>query len=93
MERTKQEALLIENEQWSSTEVPQDFQDIIGRISAVAGAKGVDKKFLTETFFPAFDSSTGKSSGTVKNQPEPTKFLHIGNQSYFVVGCSFLSSK
>ncbi|KAH8555260.1 Vps54-like protein-domain-containing protein [Umbelopsis sp. PMI_123] len=46
MERTKQEALLIENEQWSSTEVPQDFQDIIGRISAVAGAKDVDKNMI-----------------------------------------------
>jgi vacuolar protein sorting-associated protein 54 len=93
MERTKQEALLIENEQWSSTEVPQDFQDIIGRISAVAGAKDVDKKFMTETFFLAVDGSVAQSSGAVKNQSEPTKFLHIGDQSYFVVGCSLLITK
>lgn len=93
MERTKQEALLIENEQWSSTEVPQDFQDIIGRISAVAGAKDNSKKFMTETFFPAVDGSVAKSSGVVKNQSEPTKFLHIGDQSYFVVGCSLLIIK
>lgn len=73
--------------------MPQDFQDIIGRISAVAGASDNGKKFMTETFFPAVDGSIAKSSGAVKNQSEPTKFLHIGDQSYFVVGCSLLIIK
>lgn len=32
MERVKQEAQLIENEQWAASEVPGDFQRIVDRI-------------------------------------------------------------
>lgn len=93
MERTKQEALLVENEQWSSTEVPQDFQDIVERISAVASASDLTKDFMTKTFLPTADGGLTQVSGGAKHQPEPTKFLHISGQSYFVVGCSLLILK
>ncbi|KAJ2964903.1 hypothetical protein NQZ79_g350 [Umbelopsis isabellina] len=93
MERTKQEALLIENEQWSSTEVPKDFQEIVDRIRAVAAPSVLDKTSMTEILFPTAGTGQAGSSDSSKDRGEPTKFLHIDDQSYFVVGCSLLIIK
>ena len=80
MERVKQEAQLIENEQWVASEVPSDFQRIVDRIcdGSVSSL--------------AQDDGTQQQQQQ-KDERKSTKFLIVHGTSYFVVGCSLLIIK
>ncbi|KAI7854197.1 Vps54-like protein-domain-containing protein [Circinella umbellata] len=81
MERVKQEAQLIENEQWVASEVPSDFQRIVDRIcdGSVSSL--------------AQDDGTQQPQQQQKDERKSTKFLIVHGTSYFVVGCSLLIIK
>lgn len=80
MERVKQEAQLIENEQWAASEVPSDFQLIVDRI-----CDGRISCFM--------DGSVEQRQVQHDNQEKSTKHLIIDEQSYYIVGCSLLILK
>ncbi|GAN06613.1 vps54-domain-containing protein [Mucor ambiguus] len=82
MERVKQEAQLIENEQWAASEVPSDFQLIVDRI-----CEGKIDSLVYGSAQP--ESSPAVDSGGTKS----TKHLIIGDHSYYIVGCSLLILK
>ncbi|OBZ90518.1 Vacuolar protein sorting-associated protein 54 [Choanephora cucurbitarum] len=77
MERVKQEAQLIENEQWVASEVPSDFQSIVDNI-----CDGHIASHLNEL--------TSRSS---QKGEKPTKHLVLDGYSFYVVGCSLLILK
>lgn len=79
MERVKQEAQLIENEQWAASEVPSDFQLIVDRI-----CDGRISSFIDGTLSNQQQQHDGEKS---------TKHLNIDGHSYYVVGCSLLILK
>lgn len=79
MERVKQEAQLIENEQWAASEVPSDFQLIVDRI-----CDGRISSFIDGTLLNQQQQHDGEKS---------TKHLNIDGHSYYVVGCSLLILK
>ncbi|KAI9498334.1 Vps54-like protein-domain-containing protein [Zychaea mexicana] len=79
MERVKQEAQLIENEQWVASEVPSDFQRIVDRI-----CDGSVSSLAQEDTAPPQKQEEDRRS---------TKFLIVHGTSYFVVGCSLLIIK
>lgn len=87
MERLKQEAQLIENDQWMASEVPSDFQRIVDRIC--------DGSFGTNTSSNTDHELTKAESATPSHeQPDKaTKLLTIRGQSYYVVGCTLLIIK
>ncbi|KAI8144882.1 Vps54-like protein-domain-containing protein [Fennellomyces sp. T-0311] len=78
MERVKQEAQLIENEQWVASEVPSDFQRIVDRI-----CDGSISSLAEDN--PQQQPEEGERKST--------KFLIVHGTSYFVVGCSLLIIK
>lgn len=78
MERVKQEAQLIENEQWAASEVPSDFQLIVDRI-----CEGRIDSFISGSVQPESSADGIKS----------TKHLVIDGHSYYIVGCSLLILK
>ena len=78
MERVKQEAQLIENEQWVASEVPSDFQRIVDRI-----CDGSISSLAEDSPNQHKEEDDRKS----------TKFLIVHGTSYFVVGCSLLIIK
>lgn len=78
MERVKQEAQLIENEQWAASEVPSDFQLIVDRICE----ERIDS-FIIGPIQPESPADGIKS----------TKHLIIDGHSYYIVGCSLLVLK
>lgn len=79
MERVKQEAQLIENEQWAASEVPSDFQLIVDRI-----CDGRISCFVDGTLQQQQQQYDGEKS---------IKHLVINGQSYYVVGCTLLILK
>ncbi|KAI8379270.1 Vps54-like protein-domain-containing protein [Radiomyces spectabilis] len=81
MERIKQEAQLIENEQWVASEVPTDFQRIVDRICD----GGIS------SFAASEESQTEERKSS--EQPRSSKLLVVNGSSYFVVGCSLLILK
>lgn len=78
MERIKQEAQLIENEQWIAQEVASDFQGIVDRIC--------------DGSISSFAEGDGRQPPPKDNQ-RSTRFLIIHEASYFTVGCSLLLIK
>lgn len=78
MERIKQEAQLIENEQWIAQEVASDFQGIVDRIC--------------DGSISSFAEGDGHQPHSKDNQ-RSTRFLIIHDASYFTVGCSLLLIK
>ncbi|KAI8637379.1 Vps54-like protein-domain-containing protein [Parasitella parasitica] len=78
MERVKQEAQLIENEQWAASEVPSDFQLIVDRI-----CEGRIESLINGTVQPESPADGTKSK----------KHLIIDSRSYYIVGCSLLLLK
>jgi vacuolar protein sorting-associated protein 54 len=80
MERVKQEAVLIENEQWAASEVPSDFQLIVDRI-----CDGRISCFI--------DGSLQQSQQHHIDSEKSTKHLIVDGHSYYVVGCSLLILK
>lgn len=84
MERVKQEAQLIENEQWAASEVPSDFQLIVDRI-----CEGKIDSLVHGSAQPeALPAAAGDGSST-----KSTKHLIIDGHSYYIVGCSLLILK
>ncbi|KAL7325236.1 hypothetical protein PS15p_207747 [Mucor circinelloides] len=79
MERVKQEAQLIENEQWAASEVPSDFQLIVDRI-----CEGKIDSLIHGSVQPESSPVDGSKS---------TKHLIIDGHSYYIVGCSLLILK
>jgi vacuolar protein sorting-associated protein 54 len=79
MERVKQEAQLIENEQWAASEVPSDFQLIVDRICDGRISCFIDGSLQQQQLHHDGEKST--------------KHLIIDGQSYYVVGCSLLILK
>jgi vacuolar protein sorting-associated protein 54 len=79
MERVKQEAQLIENDQWAASEVPSDFQLIVDRI-----CDGSISSFIDGTLQQQQQQYEGEKS---------TKHLIVDGHSYYVVGCSLLILK
>ncbi|RCI05882.1 hypothetical protein CU098_003366 [Rhizopus stolonifer] len=77
MERVKQEAQLIENEQWTASEVPSDFQSIVDRIC--------DGHI--------YDEQPINKNEEEKEQNKSTKHLVMHDTHYYVVGCSLLIIK
>ncbi|CAO3641686.1 unnamed protein product [Cunninghamella blakesleeana] len=87
MERIKQEAQLIENDQWVASEVPSDFQRIVDRICDGTISSFVDNNNNK-------DENESNEQYSSANIPEKTtKLLSINNQSYYVVGCTLLIIK
>ena len=82
MERVKQEAQLIENEQWVASEVPSDFQRIVDRI-----CDGSVSSLAQD------DGTQQQPQQQQKDERKSTKFLIVHGTSYFVVGCSLLIIK
>ncbi|CAO3589754.1 unnamed protein product [Absidia cylindrospora] len=109
MERIKQEAQLIENDQWVASEVPLDFQRIVDRICD--GTFGTSNNTTVSTGSQQAPSQTGSTSpiSSLPNASLPvppsqsssaqieaektTKLLLIHGQSYYVVGCTLLIIK
>lgn len=79
MERIKQEAQLIENEQWVASEVPSDFQCIVD--------------YICNGNIALFEEDTQQPQKEEKTESKSTKFLSINGTSYFVVGCGLLIIK
>lgn len=82
MERVKQEAVLIENEQWAASEVPSDFQLIVDRI-----CDGRISCFIDGTL-----QQTQQHQSPTDSE-KSTKHLVIDSHSYYIVGCSLLILK
>ncbi|CAO3637188.1 unnamed protein product [Cunninghamella echinulata] len=101
MERIKQEAQLIENDQWAASEVPSDFQRIVDRIcdgtisSFVNNNNKSNNKNNNKTKSDNNDKGDNDSNDQKSaNIPEKTtKLLNINGQSYYVVGCTLLIIK
>ncbi|KAI8387445.1 Vps54-like protein-domain-containing protein [Blakeslea trispora] len=81
MERVKQEAQLIENEQWVASEVPPDFQWIVDGICDGHIASHLD------------EPASRQSQKSEEEEEKPTKHLVLDGHSFYVVGCSLLILK
>ncbi|KAJ3050529.1 hypothetical protein HK097_008530 [Rhizophlyctis rosea] len=95
-EKSKQMAVLVENEQWAQAQVPVDFQTLTDDIVCERLAKLHSDSSSPDA---TADESPSPSPATPHDAPTPTqreaseKFLVIGGQKYFVVGCVLLLLK
>ncbi|KAI8979697.1 Vps54-like protein-domain-containing protein [Mycotypha africana] len=80
MERVKQETQLIENEQWTASEVPSDFQLIVDRI-----CEGRISSFS--------DDTKSQQQQMDENDEKSSKYLYIDGNKFYIVGCSLLILK
>ncbi|KAJ3100087.1 hypothetical protein HDU96_010471 [Phlyctochytrium bullatum] len=107
-ERSRQLAVLVENDQWSKAEIPSDFQDIVENIIKNASSPEESKKDASnsnEEVHTSLDDGDISSAdlSRVKPQGEPdskaqdqaksSRFLTVGQQKFFVAGCVLLLLK
>ncbi|KAI8614153.1 Vps54-like protein-domain-containing protein [Chytriomyces sp. MP71] len=103
-ERTKQIAIVVENEQWSRAEVPIDFQRMSEEISSRGTDAAADKK-KTATRTSIDDDDEGDLAALVMAQKEAAvaasedelvtsgKALKVDGSTYCVAGCVLLLTK
>ncbi|KAJ3042297.1 hypothetical protein HDV00_007664 [Rhizophlyctis rosea] len=93
-EKSKQMAVLVENEQWAQAQVPVDFQNLTNDIVFERLAKLPTGQQGDETPDESAESPGPSSSQEATTPRENSeKFLMIDNQKYFVVGCVLLLLK
>ncbi|KAI8336713.1 Vps54-like protein-domain-containing protein [Chlamydoabsidia padenii] len=94
MERLKQEAQLIENDQWVASEVPLDFQRIVDRIcDGSFGNNNNNESTPTQQSRQRSEEAISPTTSSHEESDKTTKLLIIHGQSYYVVGCTLLIIK
>jgi len=108
-EKSKQIALLIENEQWAQAEVPVDFQNIIemilsgdsgsvgtptGGSAAVLDEDAPEDQSESESDLSSFSSPPSAPVSTLEQSGQQgSKFLVVDGQNFYTVGCLLLFLK